>query len=38
MHQAKCRYKSLGLKRENVGRGLIQQDLTNKTTTLGLNK
>ena len=38
MHHAKADIKYLSIKIENGGRGLIQQKLTNKITTLRLKK
>ena len=38
MHQLRADIENLYVKRENGGRGLIQQQLTDKATTLGLKK
>ena len=38
MHHPRANIERLYIKRENGGRGIIQQELTNKITTIGLKK
>ena len=37
-HHPRTDIERLYIRRENGGRGLIQQEMTNKTTTIGLKK